>query len=101
MNIAKKIAKVQYRNIASILHAWLPTLPREAQRRCVLAGGDDYELLFTAPATRHEAVLAAARACGTPVACIGRIDREAGLRLVNAQGQAVPGEFPAFDHFAA
>ena len=67
----------------------------------MLAGGDDYELLFTAPPSRHAQVLAAAQASGTPVACIGRIDREAGLRLVDAHGQAIRGEFPAFDHFAA
>ncbi len=88
-------------NTANAVTDWLPTLPREAQLRCVLAGGDDYELLFTAPPSRHAQVLAAAQASGTPVACIGRIDREAGLRLVDAHGQAIRGDFPAFDHFAA
>lgn len=79
---------------------WLPTLPRERQLACVLAGGDDYELLFTAAPDQRAQVQAAAHACGTPVTCIGRIDREAGLRLVDAHGHAVQGEFPAFDHFA-
>ena len=38
---------------------------------CVLAGGDDYELAFTAPAAERDAVAAAAAAAGTPVTRIG------------------------------
>ena len=37
----------------------------------VLTGGDDYELLFAAPAEAAEAVRAAARGAHVPVACIG------------------------------
>ncbi len=66
----------------------------------VLAGGDDYELLFTAPATARAAVLEAARSSATPVTRIGRIDAESGLRLVDTNGQPVSGQFASFDHFA-
>ena len=66
----------------------------------VLAGGDDYELAFTAPASMQGAVEAAARQAGTPVTRIGRIDAEPGLRLVNGQGQALPNGYASFDHFA-
>jgi thiamine-monophosphate kinase len=38
-----------------------------------LAGGDDYELCFTAPAARAAAISAAAAATGTPMARIGSI----------------------------
>ena len=67
----------------------------------VLAGGDDYELVFTAPVARRNAVQAAARQAQTPVTRIGRIDAERGLRLLDAQGRPVPVR-PArsFDHFA-
>lgn len=65
----------------------------------VLAGGDDYELAFTAPAAAHAAVQAAAAGCGTPVSCIGRIEAQPGLRLVDPQGRPQPGQFGAFDHF--
>ena len=65
-----------------------------------LAGGDDYELLFTAPASAREAVAAAARISQTPVTRIGRIDAERGLRLVDGKGQAVPNRYTSFDHFA-
>lgn len=66
----------------------------------VLAGGDDYELAFTAPASAREAVQAAARQASTPVARIGRIDPEAGLRLMDGQGRALRRSFASFDHFA-
>jgi thiamine-monophosphate kinase len=65
-----------------------------------LAGGDDYELLFTAPAHRRGEVAAAALASQTAVRRIGQIDAAAGLRLVDAQGNSVPNTFTSFDHFA-
>lgn len=67
---------------------------------CVLAGGDDYELAFTAPASAREAVQAAARQTNTAVTRIGRTEAEAGLRLTDGQGQALPRSFASFDHFA-
>ncbi len=70
-----------------------------ARRAWTLAGGDDYELAFTAPAARRDAVRAAAAQAGTRVTRVGRIDAAPGLRLVDAQGQAVTGRFASFDHF--
>ena len=64
-----------------------------------LAGGDDYELLFTAPPAARDAVAAAAQLSQTPVTRIGHIDLERGLRLVDGQGQAVPNSYSSFDHF--
>ena len=52
--------------------------------QCTLAGGDDYELLFTAPATQRSAVAAASKASATPVTRIGAIEAGPGLRLVDA-----------------
>ena len=72
----------------------------EQQLSYVLAGGDDYELAFTAPASQREAVRAAAHASATPVTRIGHIDAATGLRLVDGQGQPVSGRFASFDHFA-
>ena len=42
--------------------AVLAAQPLALQRECLLAGGDDYELVFTAPASRRDAVAAAPRA---------------------------------------
>ena len=73
----------------------------ELLHQCTLAGGDDYELAFTAPVARRAAVAAAAQASGTPVTRIGRIEAEPGLRLVDAQGRPVVQRYASFDHFAA
>ncbi|MBL8287521.1 MAG: thiamine-phosphate kinase [Rubrivivax sp.] len=71
------------------------------QRLCVLAGGDDYELLFSAPPARRAAVQAASRLAGTPVTRCGHIDAAAGLRVLDAAGQPLPANlWHGFDHFA-
>ena len=71
----------------------------ELIRQSTLAGGDDYELAFTAPPTRRDAVAAASQASGTPVTRIGTVLAEPGLQLVDAQGQAVEHRYASFDHF--
>jgi thiamine-monophosphate kinase len=75
-------------------------LSLDVRRTCTLAGGDDYELAFTAPTSARDAVEQAGRTTGTPVARIGRIESESGLRIVDAQGRAVAQRFASFDHFA-
>ncbi|KTT25227.1 thiamine-phosphate kinase [Pseudacidovorax intermedius] len=74
-------------------------LDAATQRGLTLAGGDDYELAFTAPARRAADVESAARAAGVMVTRIGRIEAEPGLRVVDAQGQPVDQRFASFDHF--
>jgi len=79
--------------------ALLAAQPLALRRECLLAGGDDYELLFTA--RDAAAVQAAARAAGVGVARIGGIDAQPGLRLVDEAGQLLPTPPRGFDHFAA
>jgi thiamine-monophosphate kinase len=75
-------------------------LPSERQLEFVLAGGDDYELAFTAPPAQRAAVEAAAKNSGTAVTRIGQIEAEPGLRLFDAAGQRVMRTYGSFDHFA-
>ncbi len=79
--------------------AVLAAQPLALQRECTLAGGDDYELLFTAPADRAAQVQAAAQAAATAVTRIGRIEAGQGLRLKDGEGRAVAHTFGSFDHF--
>jgi len=69
------------------------------ERQCVLGGGDDYELLFTAPADRRAAI----EKLGSAVALtrVGVIRRaSAGFTVLDAAGAAVP--VPrGYDHFSA
>ncbi len=74
--------------------------PRALQLQCVLAGGDDYELLFTAPALRHSDVLAAGLQAGVVLTCCGHIDAGSGLQVLDAQGHVVATPWRSFDHFA-
>ncbi|MDR6156251.1 thiamine-monophosphate kinase [Acidovorax delafieldii] len=67
--------------------------------QCTLAGGDDYELAFTAPPARRDAVAAASQASGTPVTRIGTVLAEPGLQLVDALRHVVENRYASFDHF--
>jgi thiamine-monophosphate kinase len=75
--------------------------PLNRQRLCTLGGGDDYELLFTAPAKQAVAVACAGAAAGVAVTRIGRITEPGGtpLQLIDAQGRAVQHHALSFDHF--
>jgi thiamine-monophosphate kinase len=77
----------------------LQGLALDHQRDCLLAGGDDYELLFTADAAAHGAVLAAGQAAGVAVTHIGRITAGPGLRVLDAQGNPLALQTHGFDHF--
>ncbi len=69
-------------------------------QQCTLAGGDDYELLFTATPQHRAAVAEAATQSQTPVTRIGQVEAAPGLRLLDAQGMPVENRFASFDHFA-
>ena len=79
--------------------AILAAQPLALRREMGLAGGDDYELVFTAAAAAREAVQRAAAQSATPVTRIGRIESEPGLRLLDAEGQVLPLSLQSFDHF--
>jgi thiamine-monophosphate kinase len=75
--------------------------PEALQRDCALAGGDDYELLFTAPARQRDAVVAAARAAGVAVSRLGTIRAEPGLEILDAAGARIELARRGYDHFAS
>jgi thiamine-monophosphate kinase len=77
----------------------LASQPLALQRECTLAGGDDYELLFTAAPSQADAVQAAARRSGVAATRIGQINPSRALTLVDAKGHTVPHTFGSFDHF--
>lgn len=80
-----------------------PVLARqsaELRRRFCIAGGDDYELCFSAPAEQRAAVIAAGVDSGTPVTRVGRIDSQAGLRFNDSSGKLLDLQLAGFDHFS-
>ena len=70
-----------------------------AVRAAQLAGGDDYELCFTAPRAARAAVRAAAREVRVPVACIGRMLRGAARVRVLSAGRELRLPRGGYDHF--
>ena len=77
----------------------LAALPEALQRDCTLAGGDDYELVFSAAPGDAARVAAAARSAQVAVTRIGRLHADAGLRLIDRHGRPVAHTFGSFDHF--
>jgi thiamine-monophosphate kinase len=78
----------------------LATKERDLRRRFTAAGGDDYELCFTAPVSSRAAIVAAGAQCGTAVTRVGVIEAAPGLRLVDGNGAALALQLQGFDHFA-
>jgi thiamine-monophosphate kinase len=76
----------------------LRTIEPGLQRRWVLAGGDDYELLFTASPSHRNAVETAGRKCCVAITRIGTMTKEPGIRLEGDPG--IDATLRGFDHFA-
>jgi thiamine-monophosphate kinase len=68
-------------------------------RAAALTGGDDYELLFTAPAGQRARIEAIARELALPLTCIGRIEASGGLRLLDQEGREIPVTRTGWQHF--
>ncbi|NWH08478.1 MAG: thiamine-phosphate kinase [Alphaproteobacteria bacterium] len=64
-----------------------------------LAGGDDYEILFTARPAKGRAVIEAARACKLRVTEIGRVEEGERVRLLDAGGSEIRLEKHGYTHF--
>lgn len=57
-------------------------------RELALASGDDYELLFAVGPEHEQEARARLRSQGLACTCIGRIEAEPGLRMIDAEGHA-------------
>ena len=71
------------------------------EAECVLSGGDDYELLFTAAPARRAELQALAVELGVALTRVGSVRAGAPkLELLDAAGRAMP-QAVGFDHFRA
>ena len=72
-------------------------------RNALLAGGDDYELCFTAPRRARQRVIATGRRAGVKVTRIGSIERRArgwpDLVVFGADGAPLKISHAGYDHF--
>lgn len=70
-------------------------------RRCLLSGGDDYELLFAAPASARPALTELSTSLSLPLHRIGQITGQAGVCLLREpDGTLAPAGASGYDHFA-
>lgn len=65
-----------------------------------LAGGEDYELLFTVPPEKISHVLPLMEKLGTPVSAIGTITEERKLAVIGPDGTEISLDRKGFDHFS-
>ena len=77
----------------------LCNLPLATQRMLTLSGGDDYELVFTAPELARATISALSVSTNTPITRIGKVNGSQQLRLLDSEGHVLPNEFESFDHF--
>jgi thiamine-monophosphate kinase len=80
-------------------HAVLQTVAFEGRIRLALAGGDDYELLFCAPASCRATIDALGARLGLTLTRVGQIDATPGVRILDADQQPLTIHVRSFDHF--
>ncbi len=73
---------------------------RELAQRCVLSGGDDYELCFTAPVAQRDEVEMLATRLRLPLSRIGKIVSGRGCKVRAADGSVIKIKESGYDHFA-
>jgi thiamine-monophosphate kinase len=71
----------------------------EGGRTAIVAGGDDYELCFTAHPNSRESIEDLTNMLGIPLTRIGQVKRGKGVSLVGADGKAVKVDGRGYDHF--
>ena len=91
---------------AQLDFAALPTSPvvrgymeQALGKQCVLSGGDDYELCFTAPVAHHAELLRISAKLALPLTRIGTIVAGRGCVVHDATGNPINVEGHGYDHF--
>jgi thiamine-monophosphate kinase len=83
---------------------WLAAMLKDGRRSpalsCLLAGGDDYELCFTAANPQRERIAALAGSLGLALTRIGKITATGGFTVRDETGAAMKALPRAYDHFA-
>lgn len=89
-----RLASVPLSEAAGLLVAENPAL-----RAQLATGGDDYELLFTAPPERSPVIAQLSASLDLPIVEIGSIESGAGVRLLDGDGQPVALASGGWQHF--
>lgn len=80
--------------------AELMSLRADRRDACALAGGDDYELCFTAPESACQQIINIGKEVGVAVTRIGKmVTGENDICVVDASGNDITPDLRGFDHF--
>lgn len=82
------------------LHPALQGLPTALQQEAMLAGGDVFQLCFTAAATARQTLQVLAAEHHIALHRVGRIVKGSGLRVLDPSGQPILLAHQGYDHFA-
>ena len=82
--------------VSSVMRAHLQ---HSLARQCILSGGDDYELCFTAPVGRHGDILEISARLELPLTHIGTIVAGQGCTVQDTAGNPINMETSGYDHF--
>ena len=86
--------------ISSIPHSQFADLGDKDILKMILAGGDDYELCFTASSSNHSKIIKLADSLGIPMSCIGQITKSNNLVILGLDGEVLDFKETGFDHFS-
>jgi thiamine-monophosphate kinase len=85
--------------LSKLYQKWIPSFSKSLYR-FALSGGEDYELLFTAPAEMRKRILHLALSLRIPIAQIGKIvPKKEGLHLIRKDGKEYAPSRLGFEHF--
>ena len=84
----------------SCINALQAPQPRVALGLALQAGGDDYELCFTAPASQHDAILTIGEKLNIKLSAIGETTQANGLNIYDKNHQAIELKSAGYDHFS-
>jgi thiamine-monophosphate kinase len=82
--------------VSRVLRSWLD---QPVGKHCVLTGGDDYELCFTAPTTSRSDLQKISINLNLPLTRVGTIVAGKGCKVVAADGNVISIEKTGYDHF--
>jgi len=85
--------------VSTLASGFMCNLPLATQRMLTLSGGDDYELVFTAPEHARTDIAGLSVSTHTPITRIGKVNGSQQLRLLDSEGHEMRNEFESFDHF--
>ncbi|MEE8254128.1 MAG: thiamine-phosphate kinase, partial [Nitrosomonadaceae bacterium] len=90
------VIKMNKINCSAVLEKYLP---QSQAINCLLVGGDDYELCFTARKAKRGKIEALSHEMAICLTRIGRIDAGEGLVVLDATGNAITLGTTGYDHF--